>query len=178
MKRIITAITILLCLTSCVISSDSDDEYGKGLLAAGTDAPDFMIYPDGMADGFSLSTLRGKHVILEFWASWCPDCRKATPAVKELHDTFSSDGMVFIGISFDTDEEAWRKYISDNGMSWIQHREQKPWKESPLSTAYNIRWIPTFYLIDDNGKVAFATVNAAEMREKLNSMQHIISSPQ
>lgn len=178
MKKAITIMTMLLCLTSCVISEDSENEYGKGLLEAGTEAPDFIISPDGTSEDFTLSSLRGKHVLLEFWASWCPDCQKATPEMKELHGTFASGNMVFIGISLDTDEEAWRKYISDNGMSWIQHREQKPWKESALATAYNIRWIPTFYLIDDNGKVAFATVNAAEMKEKLNSMRHVIPSPQ
>lgn len=178
MKTAITAMILTLAMVSCTFGGDSDDEYGKGLLETGTEAPGFTIYPDGTADGITLASLRGKQVMLVFWASWCPDCQEATPGIKELHDTFSSDGLVFVGISFDTDEEDWRTYISDNGLDWIQHREQRPWSESALATAYNIKWIPTLYLIDEAGKVAFATVDISEMKSKLLSLQPVTSSPE
>lgn len=158
---------MLSCLAACVFDGDSEDNYGTGLLEEGTTAPDFIIRTDDNPDGFTLSSLQGKNVVLEFWASWCPDCQEATPDMLDLYNTFVSDDLLFVGFSFDTDEDDWRAYINDNGMNWIQCCELTPWKDSEVAAAYNVKWIPTFYLIDREGKVAFATVDISEMRGKL-----------
>ncbi len=151
-----------------MIDGDSDDYYGTGLLQEGVAAPDFIIRTDSFPDGFALSELRGRYVVLEFWASWCPDCQAATPAMLDLYNTFSSEDILFVGFSFDTDEEEWRTYVNDNRMNWIQCCELTPWKESAVAEAYNVNWIPTLYLIDKDGNVAFATVTLSEMKEKLD----------
>jgi len=177
MKNLFIAFIAVFCLSSCSINDDKGDGEDTSPLETGTPAPDFTIHPDGQETDFRLSDLRGKRVVLVFWASWCPDCRNETEVLKELYGTFASDRTVFIGISFDTDEEAWRKYIADNGMVWLQHREQKPWQESTLATAYNIKWIPTLYLIDEDGKVAFATADAAGMKAALSSPRGITALP-
>ncbi len=169
MRKIIAVLALLPCLASCVIDGDSEDYYGTGLLEEGTTAPDFIIRTDDYPDGFALSSLQGKNVVLEFWASWCPDCQEATPDMLDLYNTFASADTLFVGFSFDTDEDDWRAYINNNGMNWIQCREQTSWKESEVAAAYNVQWIPTLYLIDKEGKVAFATVDISEMREKLSN---------
>lgn len=163
-------LTALLCMASCTVGGDDDNEYGKGMLEEGTIAPDFMIYTDSRPEGFALSSLRGQYVLIEFWASWCPDCQKETENMKQMYATYAPQGVVFVGVSFDTDRDQWQQYISENGLSWIQFRELKPWKESSISTAYNVRWIPTLYLIDKDGRVVLGTVSVAEMSSRLAAL--------
>lgn len=163
-------LTALLCMVSCTVGGDDDNEYGKGMLEEGTIAPDFMIYTDSRPEGFALSSLRGQYVLIEFWASWCPDCQKETENMKQMYATYAPQGVVFVGVSFDTDRDQWQQYISENGLSWIQFGELKPWKESSISTAYNVRWIPTLYLIDKDGRVVLGTVSVAEMSSRLAAL--------
>lgn len=163
-------LTALLCMASCTVGGDDDNEYGKGMLEEGTIAPDFMIYTDSRPEGFALSSLRGQYVLIEFWASWCPDCQKETENMKQMYATYAPQGVVFVGVSFDTDRDQWQQYISENGLSWIQFCELKPWKESSISTAYNVRWIPTLYLIDKDGRVVLGTVSVAEMNSRLAAL--------
>ncbi len=169
-KQIMAVAALLTCLSACVIDSDSDDYGGEGLLEEGTVAPDFMIYTDDFPDGFALSSLRGRYVVLEFWASWCPDCQAATPDMKNLYDTFASEDMVFVGFSLDTDEADWRAYIKENEMNWLQYCEFIPWKDSAVASAYHVNWIPTVYLIDKEGRVLFAADDISEMKDYLNSL--------
>ena len=116
-------LTALLCMASCTVGGDDDNEYGKGMLEEGTIAPDFMIYTDSRPEGFALSSLRGQYVLIEFWASWCPDCQKETENMKQMYATYAPQGVVFVGVSFDTDRDQWQQYISENALSWIQFSE-------------------------------------------------------
>lgn len=163
-------VTALICITSCTIGDDDGNEYGKGLLQEGVMAPDFTIYTADNPDGFTLSSLRGQYVLIEFWASWCPDCQKETENMKKMHAEYAPQGVVFVGVSFDTDRDQWQDYINENGLNWIQFSELKPWKESSISTAYNVRWIPTLYLIDKDGRVILGTVNVSEMSGRLSAL--------
>ena len=63
---------------------------------------------------------KNKITMVDFWASWCPDCRKDIPKMKALHDTFGAKGVQFVGISFDTSREAWERCIKQNSMDWLQ----------------------------------------------------------
>ena len=98
---------------------DFDDKYATELVKAGTAAPDFkMKTPDGKNFQFSKWTKanKGKTVVLDFWASWCPDCRKDAPEVVRLYEKYRQYGVEFIGISMDTDVEAWKKAIEKYGI--------------------------------------------------------------
>lgn len=148
------------------MAQDADSKYATELLRPGTEAPDFTIANSGTpADGTSLKDLRGRYVVLDFWATWCPDCRKDIPVVRDMHSLYASDSIVFVGVSFDKDAAVWRRCVADSSMAWMQHSELKPWKETRISQAYNIKWIPTLYLIAPDGRVALATV----MPEKLEA---------
>lgn len=152
-------------MVSCVIGNDGD-EYGTGLLDEGTIAPDFTVVGQDTVP-ITLSSLRGSYVLIEFWASWCPDCQKTMPTVKQIYNVYSKRGLVMLGVSFDNDEKLWHEYIEENGLDWIQHLEEKSWKESLVADEYNIKWIPTFYLIAPDGKVDFATVDVDAMADTL-----------
>ena len=149
-------------------AQDADSLYAKDLLSPGTEAPDFTLpAPDGT--GHSLSSLRGSYVVLDFWASWCPDCRKDIPAMKELHDKYGAN-IRFVGVSFDDDKAKWTRCIESNGMRWLQLSELKKWKETGVSKLYNIKWIPAMYLIDRQGRVVMATVMVEKLAAKLKEL--------
>lgn len=150
---------------------DLDAKYAIGLLAPGTEAPDFTIANAGAAyDGTSLVSLRGKYVVLDFWASWCPDCRKDIGTIREMNARLGSDSIVFVGMSFDKSDEAWRKCVADSAMTWMQHREQKPWKETQVAKDYHVDWIPTMYLIGPDGRVVLGTVMTEKIEKALETL--------
>lgn len=170
MRRLFFAV-FALCLTAAAAAQDADSKYATELLSPGAEAPDFAVANPGAAyDGTTLSSLRGRYVVLDFWASWCPDCRKDIKEVRQMNARFGSDSLVFVGVSFDKDEAAWRKCVSDSAMTWMQHRELKPWKETQISRDYNIKWIPTLYLIGPDGRVRLATVMPEKLRRELEAI--------
>jgi len=162
MKKIVAIIASLLALfftakAQSAVSDDPDDTYAKELLKPGASAPDFTI---GTPDGKSvrLSDFKGKYVVLDFWATWCPDCRADVPRLKEIHKAYASDSVAFLSVSFDTDKDKWTSYIRDNGMDWAHGSELKKWKETTVSSLYYVKWIPSIYLIGPDGKVILGTV--------------------
>ena len=98
-------------------AEDLDSVYTKEMLPIGTEVPDVML---DSIHNVSLKSMRGKYVVLHFWASWCPDCRKDMPAMHELANVYSSDSIVFVHISYDTNKEVWQKYVANNKMVGIE----------------------------------------------------------
>lgn len=92
------------------------------------------------------------------------------PTVKKIDEKYGKK-IKLIGVSFDTDKAKMNGYLSANQYSWLQYSEFKKWKETQISKDYHISWIPTSYLIGPEGKVAFSTLNAEEMLEKLDSLK-------
>ncbi len=137
---------------------DMDSKYATELIKQGTVAPDFkMQTPQGKKLQFS-KLAKGKTVVLDFWASWCPDCRKDAPEVVRMHETYKQYGIEFIGISMDTDVEAWKKAIEAYGITYTQLSELKKFKETDIAKAYGVKWIPSMVVIGPDGKVKLSTV--------------------
>ena len=148
---------------------DPDIEYAADLLKPGTKAPDFtLLTPEGKE--LTLSQFKGKIVVLDFWASWCPDCRKELPAIEEAYEKYGKEGVVFIGVSFDDNKDKWTGAIKDYGLGYHQVSELKKWKQTDISPLYRIKWIPTLYVIDRKGKVALGTVVTEKMVSKLEEL--------
>jgi peroxiredoxin len=149
-------------------AEDIDVKYAANLLKPGTVAPDFEIQNNDSVKGVKLSDYRGKYVVLEFWASWCPDCRKDMPEVKALYEQYGTKGVQFIGVSFDTDKTAWTSYIQKNQLAWIHTSELVKWKKgTKIDQDYKVEWIPTYYLIDPEGKVVLGTVQHEKIGARL-----------
>lgn len=167
-----------LLFLSLIVAMVCKAQTKQELLPVGTMAPDFTVTDSVTGKKlFSLSELRtqvtadgkvkaGVWVVLDFWASWCPDCRKDMPTVKKIDEKYGKR-IKLIGVSFDTDKAKMNGYLSANQYSWLQYSEFKKWKETQISKDYHISWIPTSYLIDPEGKIAFSTLNAEEMLENL-----------
>ena len=168
MKRIFAMLTFVMALAANVAAQDADAKYAAGLLKPGTVAPDFTLAaPDGTKH--SLSSLKGNYVVLDFWASWCPDCRKDIPAMKELHDKYGQN-VKFVSVSFDDNRQNWITCIEKNDMDWLHLSELKKWKQTRISKLYKIQWIPAMYLIDAQGHVAMATVMVEKLAAKLHQL--------
>lgn len=164
-SRIVWALLVIVMGACTVGGADDDDD--SGLLPVGSMAPDFVLPAGDEAESFVLSSLRGRWVLLEFWASWCPDCQEATPALKAIHDKYAPKGLVCVGVSSDGDADAWQAYVRDNGMDWIQLRDKAGLGEGSVARRYRVAWIPTLYLLSPDGTVVFATTDVGEMEEKL-----------
>ena len=168
-KSLITSLMLLLALCAKAQfgpTTDADTKYAGSLPKVGTPAPDLKLKTIN-GKTFTLNKLRGRYVVLDFWASWCRDCRKDAPVVVEMAERFGSRGVEFVGVSFDTDKEAWRKAVETYGIQYTQVSELKEWKESAVSAAYGVKWIPSMVLIDPDGKVALSTVLTDKMERML-----------
>ena len=101
MKRTILSAMLLLATFATAMAQDLDSKYATNLLKPGTVAPDFTLRTADEKD-IKLRAFRGNYVVLDFWASWCSDCRKDIPAMKQLWSDFMDYNVRIIGISFDT----------------------------------------------------------------------------
>ena len=175
MGKIMYLSSALLAMASCTVSASDDngtDKYDSQLLQKGEAAPDFTIVNDKYPQGVALSSFRGKMVALEFWASWCPDCRKITSTMVDLHNTYAPKGVEFVGVSFDTDKTQWQSYVDKNGMDWLQYSELKKWKkETTIDSLYKVNWIPTMYLIDKEGRIVLGTVDINKLKTALEATE-------
>ena len=149
---------------------DFDSKYATELVKAGTHAPDFKMKTiDGKT--FKLSQLKGKTVVLDFWASWCPDCRKDAPEVVRMYKEYAPQGIEFVGVSMDTDVEAWRKACEQFGITYTQVSELKIFKETDIAKAYGVKWIPSMVVVDKEGKVALSTVLTYKVDKYLKELR-------
>ena len=150
---------------------DFDDKYATELVKVGTAAPDFkMKTPDGKTIQLS-KFAKGKTVVLDFWASWCPDCSKEAPDVVRLYNEFHSDKVEFIGISMDTNVEAWKKAIAQYDIRYPQASELKKFKETDISKSYGVQWIPSVVVVSPEGKVLLSTVELHKVEKLLKELK-------
>ncbi len=174
-KRILLSLSMLLAATTGLMAQTTDEKgndldsvYAQKLLKPGTTAPDFIL---PMPNGYrvQLAEFKGKYVLLDFWASWCPDCRKDIPAVKAMYEKYGKN-VVFIGVSFDTDRDRWAKCVADNGMTWRQVSELKRMREAKIAQTYGVQWIPSMTLVGPDGKVVLSTVVLERMEKALENL--------
>jgi len=128
------------------------DAYGTmSKLAPGHMAPDFT-FIDNNGNAISLSDFKGKVVYLDFWASWCGPCRAEIPSAKELEASLRGKEVVFLAVSIDESEKAWRDLISKQQLPGI-HLLSPGNFESTAAQLYAVQGIPRYYLIDKNGLI-------------------------
>ncbi len=111
-------------------------------------APEFGLV-SSTGETISLETLRGKVVLLDFWASWCGPCVKALPSVRKVQTDHAKDPFVLVGVSADRNEDAWRTFVRKNGMGWSQFLDT----DHRLQQIFEVQAIPTYILIDAEGIV-------------------------
>lgn len=118
----------------------------------GQTAPDIRLQ-NAQGDSVALSSLRGKVVLIDFWASWCGPCRISNKMAKPVYEQYKVKGFEILAISVDQNTAAWKRAIKQDQMTWLQVHDAAE-GEDAVAYKWNIRQIPTTYLIDKNGKVA------------------------
>ncbi len=111
-------------------------------------APDFALSTLA-GERLSLASLRGRTVVLDFWATWCGPCVKSLPELKDLRRAWPDERLALISVSVDDDDAAWRAFVARHGMTWPQHRDV----EHALVQRFGVRAFPTYVLIDPEGAI-------------------------
>ena len=152
------------------IALDADAKYGTTLLKVGMPAPDFKMKTlEGKTFRFGKAT-KGKYTVVDFWASWCPDCRKDVPNVQRMYEKFAPQGVEFIGVSMDTERDKWAAAVEKYDIRYTQVSELIKFHDTQIAALYGVKWIPSMYLIDPDGKVVLGTVLSDKMERTLTEL--------
>lgn len=117
-----------------------------------------------------LSDLRGKVVLIDFWASWCGPCRKENPNVVRLYNEYKSRGFEIFSVSLDKDLEAWKRAITADGLIWPNHVSDLKMWNSEVVSLYKIKGIPMTVLIDENGEIIESGLRGPALEQKLKEI--------
>ena len=135
-------------------------------VSIGKVAPDLDLKdPNGKT--IKLSSLRGKVVLLDFWASWCGPCRMEMPNVVAAYNKYKNKGFTVYSVSLDKDAEAWKKAIGALGMVWPNHVSDLKWWQSDAVALYGIQGIPAAFLLDKDGVIVGTNLRGEALDNKL-----------
>lgn len=127
----------------------------------GKAAPEIKL-KDTNGEFISLSSYKGKVVLLDFWASWCIPCRRNNPSLVALYEKFKGEGFEILGVSIDENNDAWKKAIEKDGLSWKQVVDNKGWNAKSTDD-YIIDAIPASFLIDQEGVIRGVNLEGREL---------------
>jgi peroxiredoxin len=133
--------------------------------AIGQKAPEISL-PDPEGKTVTLSSLKGKYVLVDFWAYWCKPCRNENPNVVKAYKQFKDKGFEVFGVSLDRNKEDWLSAIKEDGLTWT-HVSDLKYFESQAALDYNINAIPFSILVDPDGVIIAKNLRGDALQKKL-----------
>jgi peroxiredoxin len=138
------------------------------VLSVGQPAPEISL-PNPEGEIVKLSDLRGKYVLIDFWAAWCKPCREENPNVVRLYNQYKDKGFEVFGVSLDRTKEAWVEAIQEDGLDWTQVSDLQYFNSEAAST-YQINAIPATYMIDPDGNIIAKDLRGTSLENKLKEL--------
>lgn len=133
--------------------------------ALGTEAIDFT-QSDTSGRAVTLSSFKGRYVLVDFWASWCGPCRMENPNVVATYKKFKSKNFTVLGVSLDKTKDPWLKAIKADGLDWTQVSDLKFWNNE-VAVKYHVQSIPQNFLIDPSGRIIGKNLRGADLQARL-----------
>ncbi len=134
----------------------------------GAEAPGFTMN-DTEGNPVSLSSFRGKYLLIDFWASWCGPCRQENPNVVKIYNQYKDKGFEILGVSLDKDKAAWLKAIEDDKLTW-KHVSDLKFRQNEVARLYGVSSIPHTILLDPEGKIAGKNLRGKQLEDKLKEL--------
>jgi thiol-disulfide isomerase/thioredoxin len=159
MKNIRSLLLIAVFLLGTAISCRAQ--------GAGNTPPDFTATAISGAQ-LTLSGLKGKVVLLDFWATWCPPCRVEIPNLLEIHRKFKDKGFVLVSVSLDRDLAGARKFVKDKEMDWVHIIDWDVCRD--IAGKYGVEYIPSTFLINRKGKLEAIQLRGSELEDRIAAL--------
>ncbi len=149
-------------------SQQQQAEPSSGASWVGKTVPELTM-PDVNGNDISISSFRGKYLLIDFWASWCGPCRMENPNVVKAYNAFKGKNFTILGVSLDKDKESWKKAISQDHLAWSQMSDLKYWNSQAVDI-FGFQGIPYNVLVDPSGKVIGESLRGEELDAKLKQV--------
>ena len=161
MKNLVIAILFILSVDPLLAQQSSTIKTGMA-------APEISL-PGVHDTTISLSSMKGKVVLVDFWASWCLPCRKNNPELVRVYEKFKAQGFEILGVSIDQKKNDWLNAIRKDGLLWPQVVDQKGWN-AKSTYDYGLDGIPTSFLLDKEGKVQAISLKGDALEREIKKL--------
>ncbi|MCW3113992.1 MAG: TlpA family protein disulfide reductase [Segetibacter sp.] len=135
----------------------------------GSKAPDISL-PNSKGELIKLSSLKGKVVLLDFWASWCGPCRQNNRKMVSLYKEYKDQGLEVYAVSIDGNKNAWANAVQQDKMEWLQVIDVKAERGNELTQTWNLQYIPSTFLIDKQGTIVAVGPEKGELEKWLKRL--------
>ena len=154
-RKILTGLVLAFIIGLLILFASPDYRQGEPSLS-GHPAKNFQFTADGKSE--SLADLRGKVVVLNFWATWCPPCVEETPMLEKLQQEIGPRGGVVVGVSLDDDQDAYQNFVRKYGITYLTYRDSS----KKIAQTYGTAMYPETYIIDREGKIDRKVIGAQD----------------